>query len=431
MCEAFKPTKLMVFHFKGRALIEFADEASVLGAIDHLNASSGLGRDGGRLMADRSHTGPIRPDQGVSVGEGGTLVPAEHARASSGKIVKLCIKGCVYPITAASIYGAVAPFGAPVKIATFKSFDEAVNALVELDSTAEAAAVVRELDGQFLFTGRIGLMKVSLAYQEEVIIKDPSSDRSWDRSTAQGPPGNRVTAQGPPGSRLTASSGVIVSDGGVIMTPSSSRIAAVQTCVAVHGVDMERTKLVHIFNLFGYFGNVARAKINPARGLVLVDYATTEEAANALCFIRPELVLFGCSLQCSFAKYPTLMVPPGITSDTMCDYTTMPRIHRYAQGIASERVRWIIAPSPRLHVILSGRPSSDLDVMLRPLFEICGRIVGFQSDKGMEGRGHNRMAMTLVEFENAAQATDCLAKFHNHELPDGQLVLSFTNKRLN
>ncbi len=83
----------------------------------------------------------------------------------------LRFKGSVFPVNAASIFAAVSPYGSPSKIATYKSFDEAVNALVEFDTDAEAANVVQNLDGQFLYTGRIGLMKCSLSYQTEVIIK--------------------------------------------------------------------------------------------------------------------------------------------------------------------------------------------------------------------------------------------------------------------
>jgi hypothetical protein len=122
-----------------------------------------------------------------------------------------------------------------------------------------------------------------------------------------------------------------------------------------------------------------------------------------------------------FAKYPTLLVPPGIMSDTMCDYTITPRIHRYAQGINSERVRWIIAPSSRLHVILSGRPCRNLVALLRPMFEACGRVLGFHDTSSV---------MTMVDFESTAAATDCLATYHNFDTADGRLMISFTDKRL-
>jgi hypothetical protein len=85
--------------------------------------------------------------------------------------LQICCKGSLFPVNAATIYAAVSPYGAPSKIATYKSFDEAVNALVEFDTDTEAANVVQNLDGQFLYTGRIGLMKCSLSYQTEVIIK--------------------------------------------------------------------------------------------------------------------------------------------------------------------------------------------------------------------------------------------------------------------
>lgn len=192
---------------------------------------------------------------------------------------------------------------------------------------------------------------------------------------------------------------------------------------------MSRSTIDHFFNVFGYFGNVARIKMMPSRGLVLVDFATPAEANNAIRFLR-NVVLFGRHLQCVFARYPTLTVPPGVATDTMHDYTVNARIHRYPQGIESERVRWIIPPSNRLHVILTGHPPDDVISVLRPLFERAGRIAEFCLEPGKGGPGGGRNSMSLVEFETVEAATDCLAMYHNYEMGAGKLFMSFTNKRL-
>jgi RNA recognition motif-containing protein len=49
MVKPFMPMKVVVFHFKGRALIEFPDENSCLNAMNYLNNSTGLGEAGAKL----------------------------------------------------------------------------------------------------------------------------------------------------------------------------------------------------------------------------------------------------------------------------------------------------------------------------------------------------------------------------------------------
>jgi hypothetical protein len=188
LVKEFQPVKLVVFHFKGRALVEFGDEDACKRALEYLKGANILGQSSFPILVELSRTGPIREHQGVTVAPGGLIIRDENAKVANEKIVKICVKGSSYPVTAASIYGAVSPFGAPIRIATFKSFDEAVNALVEFNNAQDAANVVKALEGQFLYTGRIGLMKVNLSSVAEVLIKDSSSDRSWDLATAGGPP---------------------------------------------------------------------------------------------------------------------------------------------------------------------------------------------------------------------------------------------------
>lgn len=66
-----------------------------------------------------------------------------------------------------------------------------------------------------------------------------------------------------------------------------------QTCVTVNNIDATKTRLDHVFNLLGYFGNVARIKALAQKNIILVDFATPEEAHNAMRFIKAGLTLLG------------------------------------------------------------------------------------------------------------------------------------------
>ena len=192
---------------------------------------------------------------------------------------------------------------------------------------------------------------------------------------------------------------------------------------------MDKTRIDHIFNVFGYFGNVARVKVVPQKNMVLVDFATPEECQNAIHFVKDSLTLFGCPLHVTFSKYPKLVIPPGIANDQMRDYTTNPRIHRYPQGIASERVRWIVNPTTRLHVILTGRVPPSFKEDLHTLFERAGSVVSCAIEPNNKADGF-KVAMALVEMASVEDATNALAILHNHELPNGsKLFVSFTNKK--
>ncbi len=486
MVRPFQPTKVVVFFFKGRALIEFADESSCVNAMNFLNNSAGLGEGGGKVTAERSNTGPIREGQGLPVGPDGTVLRDGNQRMLNQRIVKICCKGSLYPVNAAAIFAAVSPYGAPVKIATYKSFDEAVNALIEFETETEAANVVKSLDGQCLYAGRVGLMKCSLSHQAEVIIKENNPERNWDRAAGMGPPQGHPSKtpvpyqpvaapiyggyqQYPQASsshhalqqqqqqlqqqqhqmqQQTGVYGYVPGVGATLPAPGiggnnavggamgagyqpadGHGAAGLQTCVTVTNADWSKTKLDHIFNLFGYFGNVARIKLIQQKNLCVVDYATPEEAQNAFRFIKNGLVLFGQQLHVCFSKYPTLNIPGGSYSDTVRDYTQLPRLHRYPQGIASDRVRWISAPTARLHVILTGRAPAVLEQDLRPLFERIGPVQSFATENNNKADGV-KVAMALVDMATPEDATNVLATWHNHELQNGsKLFLSFTNKR--
>jgi hypothetical protein len=197
-----------------------------------------------------------------------------------------------------------------------------------------------------------------------------------------------------------------------------------------------------MFHLFGYFGNVARMKVVESRGLVIIDYATPEECQNAMRFIRDDLVLFGARLHTTYAKYPNLQVrvfslscfflffiplqvPPGTFTDVMRDYTQYPRMHRYAQGISSERVRWIVAPTVRLHVIIAGTPPPAAQEEFRKIFDKIGEVKAFKINGAKEG---SKLTMGIIEFASPEMSTDALAIMHNYEFDGGKLFLSFTTK---
>jgi hnRNP-L/PTB/hephaestus splicing factor len=464
MVRPFRPVKVVVFHLRGRALVEFADDASCVGAMNYLNTSAGLGEGGGRVHAERSNTGAIRDGQGLVVGPDGA-VQHEGAQRVNQRMVKICCKGSTYAVNAAAVHAAVLPYGAPCRIATYKSFDDAVNALVEFDTAADAANVVKSLDGQFLYAGRVGLMKCSLSHQTEVIIKETSSDRNWDRAVSptpaakgqphyqQGAPGAPAVAAvapaAPAAAALAGGGAAPIYGGGYHQygayypppasgAPPTAGAAASggsyaeqtpQTCMTVSNADWSVTRLEHVFNLFGYFGNVARVKLLPQKNLCLVDFATPEEAQNAMRFVRG-LVLFKQHLHVCFSKYPTLNVAPGTFTDQARDYTQMPRLHRYPQGIASDRVKWIVAPTARLHVILTGRAPAVLEQDLRPLFERTGPVLSFAAEHNSKADGV-KVAMALVEIASPEDATNVLATWHNYEMQNGsKLFLSFTTKRL-
>jgi len=91
---------------------------------------------------------------------------------------------------------------------------------------------------------------------------------------------------------------------------------------------------------------IEKSKALAQKNIILVDFATPEEAHNAMRFVKSGLTLFDQQLHVSFSKYPVLSLPSGVFTDSMRDYTQLPRLHRYPQGIASDRVRWITVSLP-------------------------------------------------------------------------------------
>lgn len=289
-------------------------------------------------------------------------------------------------------------------MATYLSAD-AVNALVEFGSQEEAASAVAGLHGKFFWQGQVGAMKVCLSSQHAVVIK-PNSDHHWDALSGK-PPSTTSAAFG--SEHVASKNGVLV---------DTKAMDSLQTTFIVHGLDTNVVTLDHIFNLFGYFGNVAKCKSIPQKSVFLVEYVTSEEARNAYFYVKG-MSLFGRKMDVSYSILGRISMVPETFNDYERDYTKK-KMYRYPLGLNSSRAKHMVAPTEYIHLIVTNwKPLVEKE--MRTLFGPFGKIVAFTQDR--------KPGMAFIVFETSFSAIDACACLHDYVFQDGsKLVVSFTTK---
>ena len=91
MVSSFKPSKVLILHGKGKALVEFPDACLCEDAMTHLNR-----RNPGTAL--KSATGEIKDGFGCLVDGNGKVIISSATQKPNGKIIKMVIKNSVFPV---------------------------------------------------------------------------------------------------------------------------------------------------------------------------------------------------------------------------------------------------------------------------------------------------------------------------------------------
>ena len=169
-----------------------------------------------------------------------------------------------------------------------------------------------------------------------------------------------------------------------------------------------------LFKLFGMYGNVSKAKIfykSPDTGLV--QFQESYQANLAKKFLN-NCPLKGYVLNVSLSK-TDINTTISENSDFFKDFTTQ-KGQRYRK-VGSKNFRNIAQPSRVLHL---SNLQQEKDIQLYvDLFSTCGTVVKYMK---LSGDSQN----ILIEMGGVNEAVDALVKFHNCEIEDKFLKVSFS-----
>lgn len=193
-----------------------------------------------------------------------------------------------------------------------------------------------------------------------------------------------------------------------------------EECVVFVGnLDPEKVKINHLYNLFGFYGNISKIKmLLKTPGNALIEYQSSEERDNAMKLLS-NAAFFGTILKVSKSKFLSLLGLDGMFSDSERDYTSLrTTFDRYPEGTASSRYKHVIAPTSKIFVFVTKDVSITDEDSVRSLFETYGKVV-----KVSLGPKTN---MCQVAFESVEQATNALASLHNESFDEGTMRISFS-----
>ena len=124
------------------------------------------------------------------------------------------------------------------------------------------------------------------------------------------------------------------------------------------------------------------------------------------------------------SKFASVNGVDGVFTEKERDYTKLAKMNRYPEGPASKRYKFILKPTPKLHVHLSGetvKPFQEEEI--KALFEHFGPCfinlgLGFCLFRFLlrltnPAVGHGMFQLT---YQNAEQATNALAWLHNEKI---------------
>lgn len=203
------------------------------------------------------------------------------------------------------------------------------------------------------------------------------------------------------------------------------------TTFVVHGLS-NSVQLYQVFNLFSFYGNVRRCKKIIQGSKILVEFMSPEEAQNAYQYLKGLLfhrlirlhslkgmTLFGSKMKISYSRIGPISMISETFNENEQDYANK-KMFRYPQGINSNRVKFICAPTEYLHLMVTDWKPIDQKAIME-LFKPFGDIVKLVPE--------SKPGMAVLCFANALSAINALASLHDYVFPDGaKLVVSFTQK---
>lgn len=190
--------------------------------------------------------------------------------------------------------------------------------------------------------------------------------------------------------------------------------------VMVTGIVKSEEALVHLYNLFSFFGNITRIKfLNKKENVAVIEFTSVEEAANAVNLTRG-MTAFGIQLQVAVTKFPNIQLSQNDPHGK--DFGSL-RLHRYPNGPRSPQYLGVVcAPTAKLHLAyLHGYT----EAAVYDLFNSVGTVitVNFLVDNPTIG---------FVTMSNINDACTAICVLHNRPNPFDEnqrpLKVSFAKK---
>jgi len=230
----------------------------------------------------------------------------------------------VYNITCDVLHQIMSPYGNVQRIVIFMK--NGVQAMVEFDNEASAAAALRALDTRDIYSGTCTL-KIVFSRAESLNVKE-NDERNRDYTNPSLP------------------TSLVQLPAAFQQMPARVQQAQVaRTVVLVHGLRRDIT-CDQLFNLLCLFGNVARIKhLANKPELALVQFADGASAEQCVRLLHGA-PLFEQTLDVRFSKHPTLQTGSS-GNDQFSEYSASP-LNRFRRQSASAS-KHICAPSATLY----------------------------------------------------------------------------------
>lgn len=185
--------------------------------------------------------------------------------------------------------------------------------------------------------------------------------------------------------------------------------------VSVKGLNVFKTSIGHLYNLFSNFGNIVKIYYSPSNNYTcLVEYDRVEASALAKLYLN-NIPLLGSQLKVLEAKCETLNVKSAPPSEY---FVGSSRTHRFRDN----RPLSINPPTNTLHV--SNLVKEVCNESLISLFQAFGDIEAY---KFLHEDPKN---MCLIRFAYVEQAVDALSSLHNFFLGGRNIQISFTRSKV-
>jgi RNA recognition motif-containing protein len=338
------------------------------------------------------------------------ITKSEGSNSYPSKSILVTVSSLVEEVNPDLIESLVTRYGVPVK--TMRLQDVPFNAIFEMKDIEDAIRLKEGLNNfEITKTSRINASFVSGKLFNANRTPRPSRiplDRnctSLENSTVSSPVFNSGE-----NSLETFSDGL--NDSLFAISRKNSEEAAPRT-VMVRNLPADTT-CDDLFKLFGMYGNISKVKIfykNPDTGLV--QFQESYQANLAKKFLN----------NCPLKKHPLSVslsktdINTTITenSDFYRDYATQ-KGQRYRK-VGSKNFRNIAQPSKVLH-LSNLNQDKDLKFYL-DIFSSCGTVVNYMV---LSGDSQN----LLLEMGSLEEAVEALVRFHNAEILEKYLKVSFS-----
>lgn len=355
------------------------------------NANGNNAATGGHVRSTPSH---------AATGAGNVMSP------KSSKVLLLTIINPVYNITCDVLHQIMSPYGNVQRIVIFMK--NGVQAMVEFDNEASAAAALRALDGRDIYAGTCTL-KIVFSRAESLNVKE-NDERNRDYTNPALP------------------TSLVALPTAAFQMPAVARApaAVARTVVLVHGLRRDVT-CDQLFNVLCLFGNVTRIKHLPHKPeIALVQYADGA-GAEACVRLLHGAPFFDQTLDVRFSKHPTLVsgrAGVDAADQFLSDYSVSPLNRFRRQAVTASK--HVCMPSATLYFsnIPAEYGADEMQAFFRsknvPLpRNICFFDTAHSTRSGLVDMGTVRDAMAAVVGAN-----------HSVLAPNTTFKLSFTTNQI-